>query len=264
MKSSDELKEIVKEKYGEIAKASVSCGCSCCGTPQISDISNFSEDYKNKEGYNKDADLGLGCGIPTDFADIKKGDYVLDLGSGAGNDCFVALSLTGDEGKVYGLDFTDEMIKKANLNKIVVGATNVEFVKGDIEDMPFENDFFDVVISNCVLNLVPNKELAFSNIFRVLKPNGHFCVSDIVLEGKLPKEIESAAIMYAGCVAGALQKQDYLDAITKAGFKNVEIKKNRKIELPDSNLLEFMSKEALENYRNSGAGIYSITVVGNK
>lgn len=156
------------------------------------------------------------------------------------------------------------MIKKANLNKIVVGATNVEFVKGDIEDMPFENDFFDVVISNCVLNLVPNKELAFSNIFRVLKPNGHFCVSDIVLEGKLPKEIESAAIMYAGCVAGALQKQDYLDAITKAGFKNVEIKKNRKIELPDSNLLEFMSKEALENYRNSGAGIYSITVVGNK
>ncbi len=208
--------------------------------------------------------MGLGCGIPTDFAEIKKGDFVLDLGSGAGNDCFVALSLTGEEGKVFGLDFTDEMIKKANLNKIVVGATNVEFVKGDIEDMPFENDFFDVVISNCVLNLVPNKELAFSNINRVLKPNGHFCVSDIVLEGKLPKEIESAAIMYAGCVSGALQKQDYLDVITKAGFKNVEIKKNRKIELPDSNLLEFVNKEELDKYRNSGTGIYSITVVGYK
>ncbi|HPO63966.1 MAG TPA: arsenite methyltransferase [Candidatus Kapabacteria bacterium] len=260
MKSSDELKEIVKEKYGEIAKASEKCGCGC--SPQFNNTTNFSIDYSDKEGYNKDADLGLGCGIPTDFADIKKGDYVLDLGSGAGNDCFVALSLTGDEGKVYGLDFTDEMIKKANLNKIIVGASNVEFVKGDIEDMPFESDFFDVVISNCVLNLVPNKELAFSNIYRVLKPNGHFCVSDIVLEGKLPKEIESAAVMYAGCVAGALQKQDYLDAITKAGFKNVEIKKNRKIELPDSNLLELMSKEELEKYRNSGVGIYSITVVG--
>ncbi len=196
------------------------------------------DEYNNLDGYVADADLGLGCGLPTEYAGIKKGDTVVDLGSGAGNDVFVARAIVGDEGKVIGLDMTEEMIEKANLNKAKLGFKNVEFHLGDIEQMPFENNIADVVVSNCVLNLVPDKRKAFSEIYRVLKPGAHFCVSDIVIKGELPAGLKKSAEMYAGCVAGALQQDDYLGIIKETGFRNVEVKKTKVIELPDDVLGE--------------------------
>lgn len=261
---TDNLKTVVKEKYGQIAQQSKQqnetscCGSSsCCSTV---DYAVFNEDYKDKEGYSPDADLGLGCGLPTEFAGIKKGHHVLDLGSGAGNDCFVARAIVGETGKVAGLDFTNEMISKANENNKKLGYANVEFVRGDIEDMPLKNDSFDVVISNCVLNLVPNKQKAFGEIFRVLKEKGHFCISDIVIEGDLPENIKRDAEMYAGCVSGAIQKNEYLETIQNAGFHKVGIHKYKKIELPNPVLLQYMSLEELRKFKRSKTGIYSITV----
>jgi len=265
MKKSEDLKKIVKDKYASIVTENSGCGCGCsCSTEDSIDNSVFSESYESQEGYVKEADLGLGCGLPTEYAEIKTGDAVLDLGSGAGNDCFVARSLVGDSGRVTGLDFTDEMVTKAEVNNLKMGYTNVEFVKGDIEEMPIPDQNYDVVISNCVINLVPDKEKAFSEILRVLKPGGHFCISDVVLNGTLPLELQSAAELYAGCVAGALQIKDYLNIIDKAGFEEVRIKKNKPIEVPDSMLQDFISGEKLEMYKNSGTGIFSITVVGKK
>ena len=265
---SEELKKIVKEKYGEIASASLqverepACGCGCSN--ETNDYSILADDYSHLDGYNPDADLYLGCGIPTEFAGIGKGNHVLDLGSGAGNDCFVARSLVGPEGRVTGLDFTDTMVEKARLNLEKTGFKNIEFIKGDIEDMPLPADRFDVVISNCVLNLVPDKQKAFSEIYRVLKPGGHFCISDIVLEGNLPEKIRRAAEMYAGCVSGAMQKSEYLDVISRQGFSAIEIKQYRKTEIPEPELLKVLSPEEAEKFRNSEVGIYSITVTGLK
>jgi SAM-dependent methyltransferase len=174
------LKDLVQRKYSEIANQSKTANqSSCCGFGPCCgemDYTIFSDDYFGSEGYNPDADLGLGCGIPTDFAGLKAGDHVLDLGSGAGNDCFVARAMVGEFGYVNGLDFTEAMLEKARENNLKLGYGNVEFVKGDIEEMPFAAYRFDVVLSNCVLNLVPDKEKAFAEIFRVLKPGGHFCV----------------------------------------------------------------------------------------
>lgn len=265
MKKSEDLKKIVKDKYAAIVSKDSGCGCGCsCSTENNTDYSVFNESYESQEGYLKDADLGLGCGLPTEYADIKHGDAVLDLGSGAGNDCFVARSIVGETGKVMGLDFTDEMITKAEVNNIKMGYKNVEFVKGDIEDLPLQDQSYDVVISNCVINLVPDKEKAFKEIMRVLKPGGHFCISDVVLNGELPLELQSAAELYAGCVAGALQIKDYLKIIDVAGFEEVKIKKNKPIEVPDSMLLDYISMEELKTFKNSGTGIFSITVVGRK
>src|ERR1700759_3103167 len=171
--SSDELKEIVKQKYSEIAlqdkeqNQSSCCGSGCCST-EVYNI--MSDDYTQLEGYNPDADLGLGCGLPTQFAKIKKGDVVIDLGSGAGNDAFIARNETGETGKVIGIDFTAAMIEKARSNAEKLGLHNVEFRKGDIENMPVAENLADVIISNCVLNLVPNKIGVFKEIYRVLKP----------------------------------------------------------------------------------------------
>ena len=168
------------------------------------------DDYSETSGYVEDADLGLGCGLPTQFAKIKKGDTVIDLGSGAGNDCFVARHETGSEGKVIGIDFTPIMIQKARNNAEKLGYNNVEFREGDIDAMPVSNDVADVIVSNCVLNLVPSKQKVIGEIFRVLKPGGHFSISDIVLVGNLPDALKEDAEMYAGCVAGAIQKTEYL------------------------------------------------------
>jgi SAM-dependent methyltransferase len=263
MKDSETLKKIVKEKYAEIAMASTKKSCGCCGDKEP-DYSVLSLDYKGMDGYVKDADLKLGCGIPTNHAGIKPGDRVLDLGSGAGNDCFVARSIVGETGFVTGLDFTNEMIHKARRNNIKMGYENVEFVKGDIEQIPLPEDSYDVVISNCVLNLVPDKHKAFSEIKRVLKPGGHFCVSDIVLKGALPDDMRKAAALYAGCVSGALQKEDYLQIVRDSGFAEVEIKEERENNVPDEYLLQHVTKDALTTYRDSGAGIFSMTVVGTK
>lgn len=267
MKAED-LKLVVKEKYGEIASQSKSQNqSSCCGSTgscDNMDYTVFSDDYTKLVGYNPDADLGLGCGLPTQHAGIKEGNHVLDLGSGAGNDCFVARTIVGEKGYVTGIDFTDAMLEKANRNLEKTGFKNIDFVKGDIEEMPLNENTFDVVISNCVLNLVPDKEKAFSEIFRVLKPGGHFCISDVVLTGKLPEKLQEEAEMYAGCVSGAILKEDYLALIKEQGFTGIEVKKEKEIEIPNSILLNYMSIDELNNFKQEKVGIYSITVNGIK
>ena len=224
----------------------------------------MNDEYTHLEGYVADADLSLGCGLPTEFAGIKKGDTVIDLGSGAGNDVFVVRAIVGEQGKVIGVDMTKEMIEKAEQNNSKLGYTNVEFRFGDIEDLPLADNLADVVVSNCVLNLVPDKQKAFSEIYRTLKPGAHFCVSDIVVKGELPPELKKSAEMYAGCVAGAIQQEDYLAIIKEAGFINTEIKKTKVIELPDDVLLQYQDKDQLQSYKSSGVGIFSITVVAEK
>ena len=264
----DTIKDIVKEKYSAIAKQTKQenegscCGAtSCCS---VVDYTVFSENYEQLEGYNPDADLGLGCGLPTEFAGIKPGNTVLDLGSGAGNDCFIARALVGETGYVAGIDFTEAMIEKARENARKMGYSNVDFILGDIEDIPVKFGVVDVVVSNCVLNLVPDKPKAFSEIFRVLKQGGHFCISDVVLEGELPHGLKEDAAMYAGCVSGALKRNEYLSIISEAGFKNIEIKKEKKIELPDDLLLNYMSNDELSSFKNGSTGIFSITVTADK
>ncbi|MEW6196725.1 MAG: arsenite methyltransferase [Bacteroidota bacterium] len=263
-----EIKELVKEKYGEIAKGSGSCcgPTSCCGSSEnkIVGYTVMQDEYDQLQGYVAEADLGLGCGLPTEHAGIKEGDTVVDLGSGAGNDVFVARAIVGDSGKVIGIDMTEEMIAKANRNNQKLGYKNVEFKLGDIENMPLENSIADVVVSNCVLNLVPDKQKAFSEIHRILKSGGHFCVSDIVIKGNLPENLKKSAEMYAGCVAGAIQQVDYLKIIEETGFTNVEIKKTKVIDLPDEVLKEYISDEQIKQYRGSGVGIFSITVTADK
>lgn len=267
--NSEDLKQIVKKKYGEIAKGSdekhqSSCCCQspdCCSS---ADYSVFSENYEKLDGYNPDADMNLGCGIPTQYADIRKGDSVLDLGSGAGNDCFVAHALVGEGGTVTGIDFTDEMLKKAGENVKNLGYTNVVFVKGDIENMPLPCNTFDVVLSNCVLNLVPDKNKAFSEIFRVLKSDGHFCVSDVVIKGFLPDKLRQDAEMYVGCVSGAIELDEYIGIIKQNGFQNINIHKQKEISLPDELLTKYLTCDELDLFRNGTGGIYSITVSGYK
>jgi len=263
MKDADSIKNIVKDKYGKIALAPLQESC-CCGSDKGINYSIMSQDYTDLDGYVEEADLKLGCGVPTEYAGLKEGQRVLDLGSGAGNDVFVTRRIVGETGAVTGLDFTNEMLNKAVQNNEKMGYANVNFVKGDIENIPLPDNSYDVIISNCVLNLVPDKQKAFAEILRVLKPGGHFCVSDIVLKGELPEDMRNAASLYAGCVSGALQKEDYLAGIKKAGFTGVEVKSERQNDVPDEYLRESVSQQSIDAYRSSGAGIFSITVVGSK
>lgn len=285
MNTPEEIKKIVKEKYAAIARNETDsiigvteetscCGpapkvlleipaTSCCGTNPSAFV-NFQDDYTGLEGYVPDADLGLGCGLPTEFAAIKKGDVVVDLGSGAGNDVFVARSFTGKEGRVIGIDMTEDMITRANINKEKLGYDNVEFLYGEIEEIPLENETADVVVSNCVMNLVPDKNKAFAEVNRILKQNGHFCISDIVTDGEISDELRASASLYAGCVSGALKKEEYLDIVRKAGFKDIEVKKEKRIIIPDSILEAHLTEEGLKDYNNKKPGIFSITVVAYK
>jgi arsenite methyltransferase len=269
MKSREKkIKEVVRSKYNQIALQTKEMNeTSCCGAGGCCDTIDytiFSDDYSQVSGYNADADLGLGCGLPTEFANISAGDTVLDLGSGAGNDCFVARSIVGESGKVIGLDFATNMLNKAKENAAKLGYTNVEFIKGDIEKMPIEPNSIDVVVSNCVLNLVPDKKLAFNNIHRVLKNEGHFSISDVVLQGNLPEALVKDAEMYAGCVSGAIQKEEYLEIIKNSGFKNVVVQKEKEIKLPDEILSAYLNENELQEYKMSELGIYSITVYAEK
>jgi arsenite methyltransferase len=267
--NSEDIKRIIKDKYGEIAKGTgeqnqSSCCCQPSDCHSSVDYTLFSESYEKLDGHNPDADLNLGCGIPTQYAGIRKGDSVLDLGSGAGNDCFVARAVVGESGTVTGIDFTDEMLKKAGENVKKLGYTNAAFVKGDIEDMPLSSNTFDVVLSNCVLNLVPDKDKAFSEIFRVLKSDGHFCVSDVVIKGFLPDKLRHDAEMYVGCVSGAIELDEYIGIIKHTGFQNINIHKQKEISLPDELLTKYMTSDELNLFRNGEVGIYSITVSGYK
>lgn len=267
MNTDQELKEIVRKKYGEIALQEKQVNqSSCCGSGGCStEVYNImSDSYDKLEGYNPDADLGLGCGLPTQFAQIKKGDTVIDLGSGAGNDCFIARAEAGETGKVIGIDFTTAMIEKARTNTEKLGFHNVEFRQGDIEQMPVNSEIADVIVSNCVLNLVPNKDGVFKEIFRALKPGGHFSISDIVLKGELPAMIQSIAEMYSGCVTGAIQKDHYLNLISKNGFINVTVQKEKPIVIPDDILSQYMNTDELAAFRTSGTGIFSVTVYAEK
>ncbi len=267
MSTSEDLKKIVRDKYSQIAlqdKAVNAASCCGSGTPSNKVYNIMMDDYSEVEGYSPDADLGLGCGLPTAFAQIKKGDTVIDLGSGAGNDCFVARHETGETGKVIGIDFTENMIRKARENAEKLSFNNVEFRHGDIDDMPVSENVADVIVSNCVLNLVPNKEQVISEIFRVLKPGGHFSISDIVLVGELPEALRKDAELYAGCVAGAIQKEDYLCYIREKGFENITLQKEKTIQLPDDILERYLSAEEMDAFKNGNVGIFSITVFAQK
>lgn len=269
MNTDSQIKELVREKYAAIAEqgkeqnAASCCGATsaCCGD----DVYNImADDYSKLEGYNPDADLGLGCGLPTEFAKIKKGDTVIDLGSGAGNDAFIARRFTGEKGKVLGIDFTEAMITRARANAEKLALNNVEFRLGDIDDMPVTSNYADVIVSNCVLNLVPNKHKVISEIFRVLKPGGHFSISDIVLEGPLPAKWREVAELYAGCISGAIQKEVYLEIIREAGFKNITLQKDKAIVIPDEILASYLSAEEIAEYKSGHTRISSITVYAEK
>ncbi|MGK2861738.1 MAG: arsenite methyltransferase [Chitinophagaceae bacterium] len=268
MNTHAEIKKTVREKYAEIASQTKSqnqsscCGAtSCCGDDVYKIMA---DDYSKLEGYNPEADLGLGCGLPTEFAKIKEGDTVIDLGSGAGNDAFVARKLTGEKGQVIGIDFTEPMIARARENAEKLSFNNVEFRMGDIEDMPVTANKADVIVSNCVLNLVPNKHKVFGEIFRVLKPRGHFSISDIVLEGFLPAKWKEVAELYSGCVSGAIQKKEYLSIIEEAGFKNITIQKDKAIIIPDEILKTYLSDQDISDFKNSNTRLTSITVYAEK
>ncbi len=262
MKNSAELKKIVKDKYQSVAQNETPCCGPECGC--ANEVNFIGDDYREIEGYHPDADLGLGCGLPTEYAQINEGQTVVDLGSGAGNDCFIARNLVGPEGKVVGVDFTEAMIEKARENALKLNYSNVHFIKGDIENIPLPDEIADVVVSNCVLNLVPDKAKAYQEAYRILKPGGHFSISDVVIKGSLPSEIQSAAEMYSGCVSGAMQKSDYLKVIAEAGFQNIEIQKEREVAIPTDILKQWIPKAKVEDLISSGAGVFSITVYGKK
>ena len=269
MQTENDLKSLVRERYSAIAEQStLENASSCCGaTSSCCDDEVYSimaDDYTQLKGYVPDADLGLGCGLPTAFAQIKEGDTVIDLGSGAGNDCFVARSIVGEKGKVIGIDFTEKMIEKARANADKLGYNNVEFRQGDIEKMPVAGNTADVIVSNCVLNLVPNKPAVFKEVFRVLKPGAHFSISDIVLEGQLPEKWKAVAELYAGCVSGAIQQSDYLNHIQEAGFSKITIQKEKLITIPEEILKNYLSEEEIMEYKTGKVAIKSITVYAEK
>lgn len=269
METNKTKKELVKQQYSELALngdlLKASCGCGTKPTvPSKKVFTIMSEDYSQLKGYEADADLGVGCGLPTQYAGLKEGYTVIDLGSGAGNDCFIARAEVGESGKVIGIDFSIPMIEKAQKNAIKRGYTNVEFREGDIEEMPLSDNMADVVVSNCVLNLLPEKNKIFKEVYRVLKSGGHFCISDVVLSGIFPKEFTDNASMYAGCIASAIQKDDYLGEIEKANFRDIKVERTKTVVIPDDVLKEHLDDETIRKYKAGNVGIYSITVTGVK
>ena len=220
----EKVKQIVKKRYTQVAESG--CGCKCNSNKEISSSIGYSEEEMN---FVPESNLGLGCGNPSALTQINKGDTVLDLGSGAGFDAFIVRQKVGDTGIVIGVDMTDNMLDKARQNAKKYGYTNVEFKKGDIEDLPVDDNSVDVVISNCVINLAPNKSKVFSEALRVLKLKGKLCVSDIVLLGQLTEEQKKDEDLIAGCVGGAILKDEYLKIIKDVGFEIVKIEEDKDI-----------------------------------
>lgn len=260
MNNPTEIKNAVKEKYGQIVRGDLhatpsisSCRSgstsSCCGSSAevVVDVSAKYND-SDRAAIPEGADLGLGCGTPAAFAELQEGMTVLDLGSGAGIDCFIAAKHVGASGRVIGVDMTEEMIRKANENKRKVNAANVEFRLGEIEALPVQGDSIDRVISNCVINLVPDKEQAFREIYRVLKPGAKFTVSDIVVDGTISEKERHDASLWAGCISGALDRKEYIDIMRSVGFTDIAILSERKYDYT----------------LQSGGGLYSITISGTK
>lgn len=264
MKTEVELKNIVREKYAAIAKNPSKGGC--CGESDCSGVeySFIGDDYNGKAGYVADADLGLGCGLPTEYARIKPGDTVVDLGSGAGNDCFIAREETGSGGSVIGIDFTQEMVDKARENANRLGFENIQFYLGEIDNNPLDSNIADVVVSNCVFNLIPNRAKAFKETYRIIKPGGHFSISDVIVMGEIPPALREQAELYAGCVSGAIEKSEYLNLIEEAGFENIQIQKEKPIYIPDETLDQFLSSEQKNLWNKSQVGIFSMTFYAEK
>ncbi len=257
MRSADETRTLVRERYAAIARERTGCCAptSCgCGPEMAPDgLNAIGDAYAGVAGHVAEADLNLGCGVPTRLAALAAGETVLDLGSGAGNDAFIARHEVGAAGSVIGVDMTPEMVAKARANAAKLGYDNVEFRLGEIEHLPVDAASVELVISNCVLNLVPDKARAFAEIFRVLKPGGRFCISDIVSVGALPEAVRRDAELLVGCVAGAIDKEAYLEVIRAVGFGAVRVAEARRLALP-----------AELAQRCGEAGLESVTVVATK
>jgi SAM-dependent methyltransferase len=265
--TNDQLREIVRRKYADIVSKSPARGAAACCEPAApaEDAYNMIGDaYQDTSGYVDEADLGLGCGVPVEHAGLQPGQTVLDLGSGAGLDVFVARHEVGETGHVIGVDMTAEMVAKARENAKNLGFDNVEFRLGEIESLPVVSDSIDVVISNCVLNLVPDKQRAFAEIFRVLKPGGHFCISDIVSSRELPEWVQAIADAYAGCVSGAIPKDDYLGLVRDSGFSRIEVASERRIDVPAELIADSLTQDQREQAVNSDLHVLSVTVTAIK
>ena len=248
----DPVKDKVRERYSKIAEGEIKNCCddttNSCESVSITDTMTEKYSAADLEGIPEEANLGLGCGTPTAFVDLHEGETVLDLGSGAGIDVFIAAKRVGPTGRAIGVDMTTEMIKKARENARKVKLDNVEFRLGEIENLPVEHGTIDRVISNCVINLVPNKEKAFREIYRVLKAGGSFVVSDIVSIGEIPEAIRQDLELWAGCVAGAIRKEEYLSTIKQSGFENISV----------------LSEKTYDYMKTGSYALASVTVRGEK
>jgi len=262
---SESIKKAIQARYNEIASEIPSGAFSrenllACQAEQLP----FSIDYSKEPGYEAELDLKLGCGIPTASADIKEGDAVLDLGCGVGNDSFLALKKVGPTGKVIGIDIAPGMVELASKHATRLGITNIEFREGDLESLPLESNSIDVVISNCTINMVPDKAKVFSEIFRVLKPGGHFSISDIVLRAPLPEDLKKVPELYAGCVAGTELKDSYLDYISLAGFEAVRISLEKNLIVPVEQLEKFLPGTVVHSLSEQSSSLVSVTLLGDK
>jgi arsenite methyltransferase len=248
--STTDIKEVVKEKYGQAALRVKTGGSSCCGAApsgigQCDPITSNLYGASETSGIPEDAVLAsLGCGNPTALAEVNPGDTVLDLGSGGGIDVLLSAKRVGPAGKAYGLDMTDEMLALANENKLKAGAENVEFLKGEIENIPLPDNSVDVIISNCVINLSADKDRVLREAFRVLKPGGRFAVSDVVTRGAIPDEIRQKVLLWVGCIAGALDEAEYRSKLNAAGFEQIEVEPTRVYRVADAR--EFLSSAGID------------------
>ena len=271
----EKIKEFVKDGYAKIAKKGGSCcepATSCCGDIDMASMISQKIGYSDEEleSIPEGANLGLGCGNPIALASLKEGETVLDLGAGAGFDCFLAANQVGEEGKVIGIDMTPEMVEKARENAEKGNYTNVEFKLGEIEDLPVADESVDIIISNCVINLSPDKPKVFEEAFRVLKPGGRLMVSDIVLLKQLPNFIKESIDAYVSCVSGALLKEDYIAAIKNAGFQEIEIIDETSFPADYLNLdplvesIKTYIKVSTKEIKNIASSIVSIKISGSK
>lgn len=271
VKTEDQVRNMVRDNYAEVARTRGSVSNSCCGTDTAKDVS-VKMGYTEEElgSIPEEANLGVGCGNPVALASLKEGETVLDLGSGAGIDCFIAANKVGQDGKVIGVDMTPEMLERARANARKGDYGNVEFRLGEIEHLPVADNSVDVIISNCVINLAPDKGQVFRESFRVLKPGGRLMVSDIVLLKELPEAIKSSVEAYVGCIAGAMMKDEYLGSIRAAGFQDVDIIAETTISTdlccddPIAEAIIADSKAAPEEVRETAASVASVQVQGVK
>lgn len=264
----DEIKKTVQKVYSKIAEQGTFC-CNpqpCCGSAVTAESLTKDIGYSDNElqVLPEGANMGLGCGNPLAFAEIKKGDVVLDLGSGAGIDCFLAASRTGAAGRVIGIDMTPAMLEKARANAERGGFKNVEFRQGEIENLPVSDNEVDLIISNCVINLSPDKDAVFREAFRVLKPGGSIMISDIVLSAELPEDIRKSAEAYTGCIAGALLKSDYLDSIRRAGFGQVAIVEESRFPIEWARVLPLPDGTSFESVEKAVEAVLSVRVKATK